>query len=269
MHYPIGFPTIGLTKVETTYPFQMPIVFFDEFFQGSSADFNTTATGPGTHYKLGGTNAATTAATNIAFVTSNDGGTLRFITTATSGDTMTMSLFSGTMPQLNSTTDPRPMIFQARIMPASITSAKQGLGWCTAASLNGSTREPITDYGTSNAAFGAYFQIIDGAVYWAYKTTATSTSSVTAAATYLEGPNSGSAVTIAAAAWSTFTIRFDGKGRLRFFVNGLLVKDATLASFTQQNVSPFWGVQTSTSATKTCDIDYLYMAIEAPAAGRG
>lgn len=261
MHYPIGFPVIGLNQVEVTYPFQMPIVFFDDFFQGSSADFNTTATAPGTHYKLAGTNAATTAGTNISFVAANDGGTLRFITTGTSGDGMFGSLFTGTHAMVNSATDPRALVFQCRIMPASVADASQAVGMVPAGGLNGTT-EPI---GTQ--AFGAYFVIVNGAVQVTYRTSAITVAA--AAVTWLEGPNAGSAVTIAAAVWSTFTIRFDGNGGLKFFVNGLLVKSVTLAAFTSLGLTPFWGLETTTAATKTLDIDYIYAATEAPAAGRG
>jgi hypothetical protein len=89
--------------------------------------------------------------------------------------------------------------------------------------------------------------------------------SAAAAVTYLEGPNTGSAVTLAATATMTFTIRYDGRGGLRFFVNGLLVKSATLPTFTVTSISPFWGLLGN---AQTCEFDYVYAACAASTAGR-
>ena len=261
-HIDLGFPQVGLSRLAATYPFEAPIEFFDDFVTPTFAEFNSAANAASstTKYYVGGTTggaAPTISIATIPIVTSSEGGLLRFTTTANAGDTMVATPPGGFLRAAYNTQTPRTIVFQGRLTPIAISASSQTMGLTTVGGVTGVTTPFLVQ------AFGFYFVVVNGAVQVSYKTSAVTVAA--AAVTYLSGPLTGTAVTATASTAMTFGIIYDGRGAVNFYVNGYLVKSASLATFTTLDLKPFWGLLGN---AQSCDFDYVYAAAQPTFPGR-
>lgn len=248
-----GFTPLGLSPVDITYPLTVPTVLWDDFVGWSAASVsNTNYAAP---WKSGGTNAATGS---VSQSTTTAHGA-RVSTAGANADEMYVQ--AGTVGRFafsNSTSDPQPIVWQAKIAVGTAASTSFGAGLCVATGVNVAA-DPV---GTQ--CVGAYFVVAAGVVKWCY-----STSAETVTVTNAVYQDTGETVAAAAnATFITFGIRYDGKGSLTFLVNGRIVKSATLAAFTATAVNPFFGVTAQTAAIHFVDCDYVYCGQKQLAAGR-
>lgn len=267
MHYGNGIPIIGLTGVDIPYPFTGPGVYFNDFFESGINHFSDTDLTA--DWKIGGLNA-TAAITSVGPVNTASStpitaaescnGWLRVITTGASGDEAFIQLQSQTGIFSYTTTagQRRPVVFQCRARINTITTSTQLFGMLAASAVNGAAGDPI-----DTQAVGFALVVTNGTVGYQYKTSATPVATTTA--TYAD---TGTTATVTAATIHTFTILYDGMGTLRFFLDGRLLKQASVPTFTTDSLSPCLGIDTASAATKSVDVDYVYAGSPTTIGGR-
>lgn len=257
-----GFPIVGLNKVGISYPFKSNIEFFEDFLYLGEVDFAS-----GNHkarWKVAGTNADPTANVTRAATPTSIGGVMNFTTTTSSGDEFYTQpgTNSGMFMFESSTSDPRPLVFQARICQSTtVANGTFGVGLCIGSGIT-STTDPV---GTQ--CEGIYFVVDAGTVKTAYKTSAT-TGAFTAAS-YLDVTPNVAVSTLVVSVMHTYTILYDGQGQFWMFFDGRLVKNVVLPSFTARSINPFFGVTANTAAAAAVNIDYIYASQECTRVGGG
>ena len=242
-------PDQGLTRNGLGRPNLAPIIWYDDFELAGASNFS--ATQHGAPYFVLGTNAAVAASTNIQAL-ATDGGRLKIISTATSGDEMFVRLSSAPFQFFSGLgSAARPFECEYKAIIDTITTSNQYFGF-GADTMTGAT-DPI-----DSQPVGAGFIIASGALQYQYKTSA-----VTQAATAFSP-----AVSITAAQSVTLKIMWDGTDKLVFMKDGVALLTVGLASFTSTAVTPVWGIDTASAVAKAVTLDWGYMGQEAPAGGR-
>lgn len=258
-HLSNAFPVLGISRVDVSYPFKMPTVFFDDFVVAAESDFAS-----GNHkakWKVAGTNADPTNNITRPATPAGNNGVVNCSTSASSGDEFyaQVGTNSGFMLFENSTTDPRPIVFQSRMcQTTTVANSTFATGLCIGTGITGAT-DPV---GTQ--CEGAYFVCIAGTVYWCYKTSAT-TVAITAAV--FEDTNTA-VPTLVVSTFHTFTVLYDGAGTVQFLFDGRRVKTGSLPTFTARTINPFFGVTANTAAAAAVNVDYIYVAQDNTSGGR-
>ncbi len=249
IHNQSGFQLVGLNKVGIDYPFKKPVDIFEDFVGGNTGDYSKTGTGK---FLIGGVNSL---ATSVATVTSEGtpGGYCRFTTAGASADSVGM-LWGNSAPVNWSTsaTDPLPWTMQQRFEVVSIASCTQ---------LAGVSPYNQPDSFTTQSASSAYIVVTNGALGYQYKIGATTVA--TTAATWEDGTTATIGV-----GYHTFRIDWDGLSTLVFYVNGRLIKRATVPAFTAAQITVGTCVGATTAAAKTLDLDYWYLCQQTSKDGR-
>jgi len=239
----LGQPSLGPGLAYFPPRMTEPLEYFNDFAECGRNNFSATV--GDCNWTVGGANAAVTSSTILASTLAN--GKIRITTTGVSGDGMYLQLSQAAMFTFShSTTAPQAITWQHAAIIETITTVTHWFGMHAAAAVSGATTP------NSAQATGFAFVVSSGTCQIQYKTSVIPVATV--AVVY---EDTGLAVTFTANQYVTFRVEYDGQGGMIFYVNGRVVKRATLAAFTTSGISPVFGIETGAAATRTFTNDYV------------
>lgn len=247
-------PMVGLSNVDIPFPLQGGMEFFEDFTEFAANDFALAAAVTG-KWIVGGTNGVIASITVPTLTTADGGdnvhGAINLVTTGASADDTFMQLRGGAFYLVAG----RPMTFQARFRPDTITTTTQTFGMYVPNTVSTGTTNPL-----DTATNGIGFNIVNGAITYQVKNASTT---VTAQAT------TGTVAASTVAGWVTLSFIWDGVTTLSFFKDGNRIATYTGAAIpTGLYLTPTFGITTTSAATKDMKVDYVGCNVQGKIGGR-